>query len=336
LKNSINTCTSLLDFLMTEQLIIDLGDSPDDGTGDTLYEAFSKVNANFSYLYNSQGEILGNLVSLNPTQAEITAGTVEFGLQISFPNADTVDLFYDSTLEWLNPATGSTQTGAFKFEKNDSLVGIFTNSINTYSNQNLNLLSTGTGIVTVAGTADYEQQVFHYSFGTIDLDTLLEPKDPDALVNAQAMIDFVTAYYTSGYLEKIVALNNTNTQVIANTNQVQVVVDGSTVATFTDTETQLGQLVITDQITTEAEMDLVLNPASNVSISGKRITNVADPIDPLDAINLRTINDSALGSIIGVDLTTAPDGALLVYNLETEKFEATRLLINQEIDAGTY
>ena len=324
---------------MTEQLIIDLGTSPDDGTGDTLYEAFSKVNANFGYLFNNQGEIPNNLVLLEPTQAEIDAGTTEFGLQVAFPSTDHVDLFYDTTLAWLNPVSGLTQLGAFKFEKNNNLVGIFTNSISTYNNQNLNLLSKGTGLVTVTGTVNYEQQVFHYSFGTIDTDLLLAPKDPDALVNAQAMIDFVTAYHNSDYLEQIVALDNPGTRVVAESDSVdmvQVLVNNQTVAIFTETETQLGKVLITDQIVSEVGQDLVLNPSLNVSVSGKRITNVADPVDPYDAVNLRTLDETALGSIIGVDLTTAPDGALLVYNSGTQKFEATSLLISQELDAGTY
>lgn len=324
---------------MTEQLIIDLGESPDDGTGDTLYEAFTKVNANFGYLFDNQGEIPNNLVLLEPTQVEIDSGAYRWGLRVAFPNADSVDLFYDTTLQWLSPVTGTTQLGAFKFEKNNSLVGIFTNSINTYDNQNLNLLSKGTGLVTVAGTTNYEQQIFHYSSGTIDNDLLLSPKDPDALVNAQSMIDFVTSYHNSNYLEQIVALDNPGTRVVAESDtvdMVQVLVNNQTLAIFTETETQLGRVLITDQIVSEAGQDLVLNPSLNVSVSGKRITNVADPIDPYDAVNLRTIDETALGSIIGVNLTTAPDGALLVYNLDTQKFEATALLINQEIDAGVY
>lgn len=324
---------------MAEQLIIDLGESPDDGTGDTLYEAFTKVNANFGYLFDNQGEIPNNLVLLEPTQAEIDSGTTEFGLQVAFPNSDSVDLFYDTSLSWLNPTTGLTQIGAFKFQKNDNLVGIFTNSISTYDNQNLNLLSKGTGLVTVTGTANYEQQVFHYSFGTIDTDLLLSPKDPDALVNAQAMIDFVTAYHNSDYLEQIVSLDNPGTRVIAESDSVdmvQVLVNNQTLAIFTETETQLGKVLITDQIVSEVGQDLVLNPSLNISVSGKRIANVADPVDPYDAVNLRTLDETALGSIIGVDLTTASDGALLIYNLSTQKFEASTVLSKQEIDAGIY
>jgi hypothetical protein len=329
-----------LDFLMTEQLIIDLGTEPDDGTGDTLFEAFTKVNTNFTYLFDTQGEISNNLLLLKPTQTQIDNGTVEFGLQIDFPNSnDVVDLFYDSSLSWLNPVSGTTQTGAFKFEKNSSLVGIFTNSINTYDNQNLNLLSKGTGVVTVVGTTDYEQQIFNYSFGTIDFSLLLSPIDPDALVNAQAMIDFVTAYHSFNYLDQIVSSNNSQTRVVAendSVDQVRVIVDGQTVATFIETETQLGRVLITDQIFTPVDQDLVLNPSLNVSVSGKRLTNVADPIDPQDAVNLKTIEESALGSIIGVNLTTATDGALLIYNSTSEKFEVSTKLDNQEVDAGTY
>lgn len=317
---------------MTEQLIIDLGTEPDDGNGDTLYEAFTKVNINFSYLFDTQ---VRNIIQLRPSQQTINEGTTEFGLQVLFPNNDTADVFYDTSLFWLNPVTGTTQYGAFKFEKNNSLTGIFTNSINTYNNQNLNLLSKGTGVVTVAGTNNYEQQVFHYNFGTIDADLLLSPKDPDALINAQSMIDFVSAYATN-YKEKIVALDNSSTQVIAETAQVRVIVDNQTVAVFTETETQLGRVLITDQIVTPTNQDLVLNPGLNLSISSKRITNLGNPVDPQDAVNLRTITDSALGLIINLDLTDAQDGSLLIYNSTTKQFEASNLLNKQEIDAGIY
>lgn len=323
---------------MTELLVIDVGDAPDDGTGDTLYEAFTKVNANFSYLYSVEADstILSNIISLSPPTGNYT----EYGLNIQFANASNVSVLYDSTLSWLDPVTELQQDGAFKFTKdNTTLVGIYTNSISTFDNQNLNLLSKGTGVVSVAGTFNYEHQVFEYTLGTIDAAGLLAPSDPDALVNAQLLVDYVNAYYTNNTTYQIVATDNSATRVVATggtAEHVQVLINNNLIATFTETEVQLGRILVNTEIASPAGEDLVLNPGANLNVSGSRITNVADPVAETDAVNLRTLTNSPLGSIIGTDLTNAPNGSLLIYNAASGMFEVSTTMIDQTMDAGIY
>jgi len=325
-----------------EQLIINVGTSPDSSTGDTINEAFNKVNDNFTFLfsqYSSPNNFNSSYISLTPSSEEFINGVTDFGLMVNLPNANYVTIMYDSALPRLDPVTNSVQYGAFRVQDdNNNLIGIYTNSIRTYDNQNLNLLSTGTGIVSVTGTLNYEQQVFRYINGTIDRTTVL---DPDALVNAQAMVDYVSSLADGN--DRIVSVDDPNTYVLAAsspTKSVKVVIDNTPVAEFTTDGLQVGQVLISDNtISTPADTDLVLQPGltGNVSASNTRITNVADPVDLQDAVTLQyAISNFLTTDVLDPDLTNLQDGSVLVYNAITSRFEATTRLIKQEIDAGIY
>ena len=43
-----------------------------------------------------------------------------------------------------------------------------------------------------------------------------------------------------------------------------------------------------------------------------------------------------LSELLDVDVSTKEDGSLLIYDEETQKFTASRLLDNQEINGGLY
>ena len=109
----------------------------------------------------------------------------------------------------LNAAGNSTQ-GTFTFVNSSSgLVGIQTPSINT-EGQNLYLINSGTGYVTVTGTSNYERQILSYAAW----DAVGNPRpvyaagvialtaDEDGLVNTQALEDYVDA--------KLYAFSDTN------------------------------------------------------------------------------------------------------------------------------
>ena len=325
-----------------EQLIINVGTSPDSSTGDTINEAFNKVNDNFTFLfdqYSSPNNFNSSYISLTPSSEEFINGVTDFGLMVNLPNASYITMMYDSALPRLDPVTNSVQYGAFRVQdNNNNLVGIYTNSIRTYGNQNLNLLSTGTGIVSVTGTVNYEQQVFGYVNGIIDRTTVLAP---DALINAQAMVDYVASLNDGN--DKIVAANDPNTYVLAAstpTKSVKVVIDNTQVAEFKAAGLQVGQVLISDNtISTPAATDLVLQPGvgGHVSASSTRITNVADPVNLQDAVTLQyAISNFLTTDVLNPDLTDLQDGSVLVYNSITSRFEATLKLIKQEIDAGIY
>ncbi len=92
------------------QEIINVGAAPNDGTGDTLRDAFVKCNDNFTELYTSGG--LGSVTSVALAAPNIfnvsgspvtTAGTLTFTVAVQ--NANTV---------WAGPTTGSPATAGFR------------------------------------------------------------------------------------------------------------------------------------------------------------------------------------------------------------------------------
>ena len=331
-----------------EQLIINVGTSPDSGTGDTINESFNKVNENFTFLFNGYrlpGNFNSSFISLTPTIDELTNGVTDYGLLINLPNSKYVTIMYDSALPRLDPVTNSIQYGAFRVQDNaGNLAGIYTNSINTYGNQNLNLISSGTGIVSVTGTIQYEQQIFNYVNNLIDPTSISTPKDPDALINAQAMIDYVSAYNVTHITDRIIASDDPSTYVVASndtTKRVTVVIDDSQIAEFTSDGSKFGQILISDnQISsTDAYTDLILNTvAGNINVSNNRIINVGNPVEPYDAVNLTYISElaSSIGNFGDVDLQNLVNGSMLIYNLDSGNFEASTEITIASIDAGTY
>lgn len=328
-----------------DRLIVDIGTAPDSGDGDTLYEAFSKVNINFEYLFADQqnSNVFHNsYIALTPNQNEILDGVTDFGFLVNVTPSYYVTMMYDSSLTRLDPSTGQIEYGAFRVQdSNYNLIGIYTNSISTINNQNLNLISTGTGIVTVTGTQNYEQQVFRYTAGSIDI---TNPLDPDALINAQTLIDYVSAYDFSDTEDRIVAVGDQTSyvEVISGSEKtVRVVLGNTTVGEFTETDARIHRVLISDNtIRTIGNGDLVLQPGltGTINVSNYRISNLADPVNATDAVNLQYLNSrfSTIGAFGDVDLTNLRDGSLLIYNDATSKFEASTLLNKQDVDAGTY
>lgn len=328
-----------------ERLIVDVGTAPDAGNGDTLYEAFTKVNVNFEYLFTNQDAVNvfnSSYISLNPTAEDIANGVTDYGILVNVNPDYYVTMMYDSSLPRLDPSTGQVESGAFRIQdSNNNLLGIYTNSISTYDNQNLNLISSGTGIVTVTGTFNYEQQVFQYTNGVIDINN---PLDPDALVNAQTLIDYVTAFSVSEIDDRIVSIDDPNSyvEVLGGSEKVvNVLINGTNVADFTETDARIHRILISgNTISSFSGQDVIIQPGTggNVNVANYRITNLSDPINGQDAVNLRYLNVQleSIGSFGDVDLTNLTDGSLLIYNQFTSKFEASTLLNKQDIDAGVY
>lgn len=336
-----------------EQLIINVGTAPDTGDGDTLYEAFTKVNDNFSYLFSDidpPNVFSSSYLALNPSNEDIINGVTDFGLLVNLSPSQYVTIMYDSSLPRLDPTTNNIQYGAFRVQdSNENLVGIYTNSISTYGNQNLNLLSTGTGIVTVTGTVNYEQQIFKYVGGVIDPTELSNPYDPDALINAQALIDYVSAYEFNDDEDRIISVDDPETYVVAlggSEKIVNVVINGTSVAGFTETDTRIHRVIISDNTIKSfgTGTDLKLEPAvgGNIDVSGRRITNLERPAQANDAVNLQYLSEKLIpienfiDNFAELDKNTIEDGALLVFDTTVKKFVPSRILDKQIIDAGIY
>jgi hypothetical protein len=150
-------------------------------------------------------------------------------------------------------------------------VGIRTTSINT-AGANLFLINQGTGIVTVQGTNNYQEQLFEYtgSAGNRIVDFLApsEVKQPDGLVNARGVADYVRGFFVGRFQDTLESGTITKTQVrtidteaYGGESRIELTVDANTVGTFFNDRIELQHLKITDTSieTTSQNADLVLS-----------------------------------------------------------------------------
>lgn len=131
------------------------------------------------------------------------------GLEIERGTFPDVFFGFDEDLAWLNP--GGRQ-GSFVFkDQNEGLIGIRTNSIAT-GGGDLYLISSGVPttdglgnsnggpVVSVTGVTDYEKCVFEYDNTNTLTGTVIAP---DALPNAQAVVDYVAYNFANVFLSQI-------------------------------------------------------------------------------------------------------------------------------------
>jgi hypothetical protein len=75
-------------------------------------------------------------------------------------------------------------------------------------------------------------------------------------------------------------------------------------------------------------INVTITPAANIEVRRKS--------NPRILINQSDLSIKNLGDIADVDLTNLEDGSLLIYDILTQKFVASRLLEKQEIDGGEF
>lgn len=167
---------------------------------------------------------------------------------------------------------GNAQTGA--------IVGIRTTSINT-GGADLNLVSQGTGVVTVQGCNEYHKQIFEYTTDPADVtneivdfaaDPVIKVGYDDALVNAQALEDYVEGFFVGKFQSKIekdntfVAVHDTDAG--DSVSGIEFTIDGTTAANFFNDRTELQHIKIQDTTieTTSAANDLILSAPGVASV----------------------------------------------------------------------
>ena len=211
------------------------------------------------------------------------------------PDAFEARLFYDEDLDSIRAGATPVNEGAFIFKLgNGNLSGIHTTSIFTDTNEDLYLLGTGTGVVTVVGTTDYEKQVWPYTGSAITVnpsadDKLQPPIDDDALVNAKGLKDYIRDYHNYNFQTKILdgELSLTSVEALdqesgAGTSRVEVTVDGAVIATFYETRFEVDNLRFSGQTITNngINQDIILTGSGTgrVQVDGwQNFTIEADP-----------------------------------------------------------
>jgi hypothetical protein len=214
------------------------------------------------------------------------------------PDANNARIFYDEDIKTIRNGAEPVNEGAFIFKlSTGDYAGIHTSSIVTDTNQDLYLIGGGTGVASVAGTTDYEKQIWAYTGSNItanpsEVDGLSAPVDDDALINARGLLDYVKGYFTYNFQDKITTGSTTPTSVQVydsetggGTSRVEIKSDDTTIATFYETRVEFENLRFDDNIITNngINSDIILRGSGTgvVQIDGwQNFTVQADPAAP--------------------------------------------------------
>jgi hypothetical protein len=243
--------------------------------GTVLVTGDLTVLGNTTSIQTANVEIEDKIILLN--RGEVGAGISptnngKAGIQISRGSRPDAFLIFDEAKNWLDTQTGTTRSGLFIAKnENDELMGLQTNSITT-DGYNLNLLGTGTAVVNVTGTVNYEQQVLDYSAPG------LPPLDPDIIPNIQAVTDYVGAYFTINPPFKI---------------QDSAIVGGLT--------------VLYDSFLVVSDFEADGGP-SNLTLTLDNVVNAAWFVDRFEVQNLKFYNATIESRLSNEDLVLRSDG----------------------------
>ena len=262
-------------------------------TGDLFVTGNTTTSIN-----STDTDIKDNIILLNSGEIGFGVFNDESGIEIDRGLSRNALMVFDETQLFLDPQTGELVKGSFVFKKSpgldedstyedESLVGIKTSSIGT-NGTDLYLINSGTGVISVTGTVDYELNV-------TDDDHIPNKKYVD---NA---IDFALGAGTSiqSADTKVETFDFENTGSISN---IDFQVDGTSVANLTSTDFVIFDLVaISNRIEAKNNNeDIVLTATGTGSVTIDRVLqipkSIEDPEVPTDGVKVYTKEEAAGGT----------------------------------------
>jgi len=201
------------------------------------------------------------------------------GIRINRGSRSDALFVFDENVSWddTGPGTG-VSSGAFNFKNaSGDPLGLQTNFITTQGGGNLYLISKGgSGVVSVEGTTNYEENVFVYiAPNTIDITggpDGIGVLDADYIPNAQGLADYMSSYFATVFQDRIEE-NDTYVEVLdfdttGNQSYVDFGVDNTSVARFYNNRLELNGIRIDDNkiSTYDSNVDLVLSAPGTGSI----------------------------------------------------------------------
>jgi hypothetical protein len=282
------------------------------GGGVTINGNLSVIGASSS-ISSSELIVTDNKITLNngETGPGITVGTS--GIEIdrgSLPNADWI---FDESLSFPDSQTGlspSLTLGAWTTEKaNGDLVGIFTNFIGTYNNDNLILLGNPGGVgsdavITVTGTSDYHKNIFPYSGSVIQTnisnpDRLENPNDPDAIPTIKSVKDYIYSYHLYNFQDQLrspIPDGDTRIELFDTaagdaSSRAEIAIDGSVAITVFATQTNIEEVSFVNNtisvLNTNGNLKLTANGTGSVEFPDPLLlTKDTNPVAPADGVKL--------------------------------------------------
>ena len=213
--------------------IINLDVGPPSAGGQVLVSANLVVEGDTLTVEAENLNVKDNIIQLNFGEAGAGVSLRYSGLQIDRGTLSPASLFWDENDDSFNLATGSPET-TFNYDTTLRLKKITTDTVSP----DLELIGYGTGVITVTGTLNYENQVTddddvpnkkyvddsirdNPTFQIIDENTRVIVSDKEVSGSLQYLIDN-TGYSSFGESAVSVLIDNTlNTQFYANRAIIQ-------------------------------------------------------------------------------------------------------------------
>jgi len=246
------------------------------------------VEGNTTTVQSETLVIKDNTIVVNDGETGAGITLNEAGIRADRGTEPDAKFVFDETIDIINPATELSVTGAWSLEdQNGLLLGIRTNAIAT-DGDDLYLINDGTGVISVTGTNNYENQV-------VDDDHIPNKKYVDDAISNSSYQNRIEEG-SGGSITYVEAIDFEDDGSIS---RVDIAVDGAVVATFLSDRTEIQELRIENSSisTTGSNEDLILYAPGTGSI---RIDD--------------TLHINSVPSIDDVSLTpTAPTDGVKVY-----------------------
>ena len=188
--------------------------------------------------------IADNILTLNDGEsgAGIRASFgYKAGIEVARGSLPTARLVFDEQSPYV--AGGSSGTGSFRFEDiNGDFLPLNVNSINA---EGPLYVTTPNSAINVAGTVDYEKNVFTYTGAAV---SNAVPINNDFIPNAKGVVDYITYALANNFQPGIQDANTsvtaTDFDTSSNESVVVITVDGLVAANFYSNRIDLGDIKI--------------------------------------------------------------------------------------------
>ena len=167
---------------------------------------------------------------------------------------------FDETVSFNDPISQTVKPGTFVFKTADNaIVGLRTNSITT-GGGDLYLINSGTGVISVSGTNNYEDQI----------------TEDDDVPNKKYVDDAITTGIQTITIQSIArgdsALNLFDESIDGGVSNLKITIDGAEVAQFKKNTTEIEDIVFQDNtissLTSATDLTLSSSGTSFVTIDG--------------------------------------------------------------------
>jgi len=234
-------------------------------------------------------DVADNIIKVNHGETGAGVTLNQSGLQVDRGSLTDAQIVFDETFTWTNPVTDTSVTGGFVFKNlANTLLGIRTVSIDS-NGGDLYLINSGTGVISVTGTNNYEGSV----------------TDDDHIPNKKYVDDEIVNALTSTFQRRIEEGSTTKSFVEVRDREVSGVqsvinfdLDSQNAGQVFADRFEIQDIKISDNMieTTTSDQDLILSAPGtggikvldNMTLTSTPAIDdaLADPAGPADGLKL--------------------------------------------------